>query len=142
MLADARGGACQNRTGYQPRGDASQIFTVEGKEDGTPGLCLIATSEIPLAGMYMDTILTEAQLPVKMVGISHCFRREVGSHGQESRGLYRVHQFTKVELFMITRPEDSEAAFDEIVSLQRSIFDDLGLHYQYASGRMRSVSRC
>ena len=77
--------------------------------------------------MHMDTILSETQLPLRMVGVSHCFRREVGSTGQ---GLYRLHQFTKVELFMITRPEDSEAAHQELVDLECEIFDSLGLQYR------------
>lgn len=110
------------------------MYAIEqsGSAPDAPSSCLIATSEIPLAGMYSDTILAEAELPIKMVGISHCFRREVGSYGQESRGLYRVHQFSKVELFNISRAEDDEAALQEITDIQRSIFDDLGLHYQYA----------
>ena len=72
----------------------------------------------------------EEELPLKLAGISHCFRTEAGAHGRESKGLYRVHQFTKVEMFVFTRPEDSEAQHQELLRLEKSIFDALEIPYR------------
>ncbi|KCV67451.1 hypothetical protein H696_06090 [Fonticula alba] len=117
--------------GYQPRGEASQLYSIAGPHgNASPTHCLVGTSEIPLAGMHMNSIIPEAELPIRLAAVSHCFRREAGSYGQESRGLYRVHQFTKVEMFAFTRPDDSGRALDELVELQRDLFDGLELHYQ------------
>lgn len=78
--------------------------------------CLIGTSEIPLAGMYANEILIKDHLPAKFVAFSHCFRKEAGS-GKESRGLYRLHQFSKVEMFASTTPESSDQVLMEMVEL-------------------------
>ncbi|CAG8474437.1 7053_t:CDS:2 [Ambispora gerdemannii] len=94
------------------------------------GLTLSATAEIPLAGIYAGKILLESQLPIKMVGFGRAFRAESGARGADTRGIYRVHQFSKVELFALTRPEDSEIVFDEIIALQEEIFNDLGLCFR------------
>src|SRR5918997_4922045 len=91
---------------------------------------LIATAEIPLAGQWTDEILDEERLPLRYAGLSHCFRTEAGSHGRASRGLYRVHQFTKVEMFAFSTPEGSEAIHDEMVEIEESIFQGLGLPYR------------
>jgi seryl-tRNA synthetase len=111
--------------GFSPRGEESQIYSIADHD-----LCLIGTSEITLGGMYADTILSEDQLPLRLAGISHCFRTEAGSHGRESRGLYRVHQFTKVEMFVFSRPEDSEAEHRELLRLEQKIFDALEIPYR------------
>ena len=111
--------------GFSPRGEETQIYSVADHE-----LCLIGTSEITLGGMYADTIFQEEELPLKLAGISHCFRTEAGAHGRESKGLYRVHQFTKVEMFVFTRPEDSEAQHQELLRLEKSIFDALEIPYR------------
>ncbi|HPG26193.1 MAG: serine--tRNA ligase [Spirochaetaceae bacterium] len=111
--------------GFSPRGEESQIYSIEGHE-----LCLIGTSEITLGGMYADTIFSEDELPLKLAGVSHCFRTEAGAHGRESRGLYRVHQFTKVEMFVFCRPEDSEAQHAELLRLERRIWDALEIPYR------------
>src|ERR671929_1293587 len=81
-------------TGFIPRGPETQIYSVEDSD-----LSLIATAEITLAGSLAGEILDEEKLPLRLAGLSHCFRTEAGSHGRASRGLYRVHQFTKVEMF-------------------------------------------
>src|SRR3712207_8246371 len=93
-------------------------------------LSLIATAEITLAGSLADEILDEEDLPIRLAGLSHCFRTEAGSHGRASRGLYRVHQFTKVEMFAFTTPEQSEAMHEEMVSIEEEIFQGLGLPYR------------
>jgi len=112
-------------TGFIPRGPETQIYSVENDD-----LSLVATAEIPLAGQLTDEIVEEERLPLRYAGLSHCFRTEAGSHGRASRGLYRVHQFTKVEMFAFTRPEDSEAIHDEMVEIEERIFQGLGLPYR------------
>ena len=111
--------------GFSPRGQESQIFTLEGTDLG-----LIATAEITLGGLLADEILTAGELPLKFVGLSHCFRREAGAHGRASRGLYRVHQFTKVEMFAFTAPEDSPAIHDEMLAVEEELYQALGLPYR------------
>jgi seryl-tRNA synthetase len=110
---------------FSPRGPETQIYSVEGTD-----LDLIGTAEITLGGLYADAIVEEDDLPIKIAGISHCFRTEAGSAGRESRGLYRVHQFTKVEMFAFTRPEDSEAMHQELLRIEERIFTSLELPYR------------
>ncbi len=112
-------------TGFIPRGPETQIYSVEDSD-----LSLIATAEITLAGTLADEILDEDDLPIRLAGLSHCFRTEAGSHGRASRGLYRVHQFTKVEMFAFTTPEQSEALHNEMVEIEEHIFQGLGLPYR------------
>ena len=112
-------------TGFIPRGPETQIYSVEDSD-----LSLIATAEIPLAGQFTDEILEEDTLPLRYAGLSHCFRTEAGSHGRASRGLYRVHQFTKVEMFAFTTPDTSEQIHDEMVEIEERIFQGLGLPYR------------
>jgi seryl-tRNA synthetase len=112
-------------TGFIPRGPETQIYSVADDD-----LSLIATAEIPLAGQLTDEIVEEERLPLRYAGLSHCFRTEAGSHGRASRGLYRVHQFTKVEMFAFATPEDSEAIHNEMVEIEESIFQGLGLPYR------------
>jgi seryl-tRNA synthetase len=111
--------------GYNPRGEETQIYSI-----ANANLCLVGTSEVTLGGLYADTILDESQLPLKLAGISHCFRTEAGAAGRESKGLYRVHQFSKVEMFAYTRPEDSEQMHDQIVAIEERMFQDLELPYR------------
>ncbi len=111
--------------GFNPRGKESQIYSIAGHD-----LCLIGTSEITLGGMVADKILAEDELPLRLAGISHCFRTEAGAHGRESKGLYRVHQFTKIEMFVFCRPEDSEQQHAELLRHQREIFDALEIPYR------------
>ena len=111
--------------GFNPRGEETQVYSVEGTD-----LCLVGTAEITLGGLLKEKILRKEELPVKLVGYSHCFRTEAGAAGRESRGLYRVHQFSKVEMFAFTTPEESEAMHAEMLEIEKEIFSDLGLHYQ------------
>lgn len=111
--------------GFNPRGESTQVYSVADTD-----LCLVGTAEITLGGMLTDAILEEEQLPLLLCGLSHCFRTEAGSAGQESRGLYRVHQFTKVELFAFTAPEQSEAMHAKILAIEEEIFQALELPYR------------
>lgn len=113
--------------GFQPRDpnpNTRQIYTVADSD-----LCLIATAEITLGGMHRDQIFQEEQLPKRYVGLSHCFRTEAGAAGRDTRGLYRVHQFTKVEMFAFCTPEQSEAIHLEIKAIEEDIFKGLGLAF-------------
>jgi seryl-tRNA synthetase len=111
--------------GFIPRGPETQIYSIENSD-----LCLIATAEITLGGMHRDKILEESRLPIKYVGLSHCFRTEAGAPGRDTRGLYRVHQFTKVEMFVFCTPEQSEAIHLELLATEEELFQKLGLPYQ------------
>ena len=110
-------------TGFDPRGEETQIYSLANAD-----LCLIGTAEITLGGLHADSILEE--LPLRLAGVSHCFRTEAGAAGRESKGLYRVHQFTKVEMFAFTRPEDSEAMHAELLALEERIFQGLEIPYR------------
>lgn len=112
-------------TGYTPRGDETQIYSVAGTD-----LCLIATAEIPLGGRLYNKIVTADELPIRLAGFSHCFRTEAGAAGRASKGLYRVHQFSKVEMFAFTKPEDSEATLNEMLAVEEDIFQTLGVPYR------------
>ncbi len=112
-------------TGFIPRGPETQIYSIEDSD-----LSLVATAEITLAGSLAGEILDAEDLPVRLAGLSHCFRTEAGSHGRASRGLYRVHQFTKVEMFGFTTPEHSETMHEEMVGIEEEIFQGLGLPYR------------
>jgi seryl-tRNA synthetase len=111
--------------GFSPRGEESNIYTIEGT-----GTCLIGTAEITLGGYYAGRILDRESLPIKVAGLSHCFRREAGAAGQYSKGLYRVHQFTKVEMFVFCRPDQSEAQHEELLALEERIFQGLEIPYR------------
>ena len=91
---------------------------------------LIATSEHPLTAMRMDEIIEPSELPIKLVGVSACFRREVGAHGLSDRGIWRVHQFTKVEQIVICHPDNSWEHHEELLSNAVDMWDSLGLHYR------------
>ena len=111
--------------GFNPRGAESNIYTVEGT-----GTALVGTAEITLGGYYSGETLEKSVLPIKMTGLSHCFRREAGAAGQFSKGLYRVHQFSKLEMFIICLPEESDAFHDELLSIEEEIYTGLGLAYR------------
>lgn len=112
-------------TGYIPRGPETQIYSIDGSD-----LSLVATAEITLGGLLAGETLDAEQLPVKVCGISHCYRTEAGAHGRATRGLYRVHQFTKVEMFAFTLPEASDAMLDYFCELECRLFDGLGIPYR------------
>lgn len=111
--------------GFNPRGEESNIYTIEDT-----GTCLVGTAEITLGGYYSDTIFNKSDLPIKMTGLSHCFRREAGGAGQYSKGLYRVHQFSKLEMFIYCLPEDSEKYHEEILKIEEEIFQGLKIPYR------------
>ena len=114
-----------NGIGFNPRGEESNIYTIEGT-----GTCLVGTAEITLGGYYSNMIIPKEKLPIKMTGLSHCFRREAGGAGQYSKGLYRVHQFSKLEMFIYCTPEESEKFHQEILSIEEEIFSGLGIAYR------------
>ena len=111
--------------GFNPRGAESNIYALEGT-----GTCLVGTAEITLGGYYSGEILDKKDLPIRMTGLSHCFRREAGGAGQYSKGLYRVHQFSKLEMFIYCLPEESDAFHKEILSIEEEIFQGLGIPYR------------
>ncbi len=111
--------------GFNPRGEESNIYTIEDT-----GTCLVGTAEITLGGYYSDTIFNKSDLPIKMTGLSHCFRREAGGAGQYSKGLYRVHQFSKLEMFIYCLPEESEKYHEEILKIEEEIFQGLKIPYR------------
>ncbi len=111
--------------GFNPRGPETQIYSIENSD-----ISLVATAEITLGGMYADQTLNADQLPIKICGLSHCFRTEAGAHGRATRGIYRVHQFSKVEMFAFTMPDQSDAMHDELCDLECRIFDGLGVPYR------------
>ncbi len=112
-------------TGYSPKGDEAQTYEIEGEDLG-----LIATAEVTLAGKHADEAIPESNLPLKYIGYSHCFRKEAGAYGKYSKGLYRVHQFTKAEMFIYCKPEDSEKMHEHILKMEEKIYQELGLPYR------------
>ncbi len=110
--------------GFNPRGNESNVYAIE--EEGT---CLVATAEITLGGYHSGEILDKAKLPLLYGGLSHCFRREAGAAGQFSKGLYRVHQFDKVEMFAYATPEQSDAIHEKLRLIEEEIFEGLGLPF-------------
>ncbi|KAJ6198815.1 seryl-tRNA synthetase [Bipolaris maydis] len=130
--------------GFQPRDQngEQQIYAIEQseKDKAKPQLALAGTAEIPLAGMYANHKFEQAELPLKTVGVSRCYRAEAGARGANTKGLYRVHEFTKVEMFAWTLPDhagedyfagqpasSAEAVFDEMLRIQKEILEALGL---------------
>lgn len=113
--------------GFIPRGPETQIYSIQDSD-----LSLVATAEITLGGTLKDQILNAAALPLRVAGVSHCFRTEAGAHGRATRGLFRVHQFTKVEMFGFTAPEPkaSNAFLDDIVRIEEDLFQGLKIPYR------------
>ncbi len=118
-----------NREAYEGVTDLADFETVMyGVEPDK--FYMIATSEHPLTAMYMDETIHEDLLPLRMVGVSSCFRREVGSHGQSDLGIWRVHQFTKIEQIIIAKPEDSWELHEELLTNCVDLWNSLGIHYE------------
>jgi len=111
-------------TGFLPT-DAQQLFTTRDDE-----YYLVGTAEVPLAALHLDELLDADDLPLRYVGYSPCFRREAGAHGKDTRGILRVHQFEKVELFSFVHPDDSDAEHERILSIEQEVFAGLGIHAQ------------
>jgi seryl-tRNA synthetase len=112
-------------TGYLPRGEERQIYKVEGED-----LNLIATAEMPLTGLYADEILEPKQLPKAFIGYSPAYRVEAGAYGKYSKGLYRVHQFNKLEMYVFCLPEESAKWHEKLVRLEEDICQALELPYR------------
>ena len=112
-------------TGYAPKGREAQTYTIEGEDLG-----LIATAEVTLAGSHADEVIPENKLPLKYIGYSHCFRQEAGAYGKYSKGLYRVHQFTKAEMFVYCKPEESDKFHEYLLKMEEEIYQELGLPYR------------
>ena len=111
--------------GFMPRGPETQVYSIENSD-----LSLVGTAEITLGGLYSDQTFMADELPLKLCGISHCYRTEAGAAGRASRGLYRVHQFTKVEMFVYSRPEDSDQILDDLCQIECDLFDALEIPYR------------
>ncbi len=111
--------------GFMPRGPETQIYSIENTN-----LSLIGTAEITLGGLYSGKTLMDTELPIKLCGISHCYRTEAGAAGRASRGLYRVHQFTKIEMFAFTLPEQSDALHEELRQIECDLFDSIEVPYR------------
>lgn len=112
-------------TGYLPRGEERQIYKIEGED-----LNLIATAEIPITGYHADEMIDEAALPLLYIGLSPAYRMEAGAYGKYSRGLYRVHQFNKLELYVFCKPEESEQWHDKLMQLEEELCQQLEVPYQ------------
>ncbi|MGP1588023.1 MAG: serine--tRNA ligase [Treponemataceae bacterium] len=111
--------------GFNPRGNESNVYSIEDE-----GTCLVATAEITLGGYHQDEILEKSTLPRLYGGLSHCFRREAGAAGQFSKGLYRVHQFDKVEMFAYSTPEQSDEIHEKLRLIEEEIFTGLNLPFR------------
>lgn len=110
-------------TGFLPRGEERQIYKIEGED-----LNLIATAEIPITGYYADEVIVE--LPVLYAGLSPAYRMEAGAYGKHSKGLYRVHQFNKLELYVFCKPEDSEEWHQKLIAMEEELCQALEIPYQ------------
>lgn len=111
--------------GFNPRGPETQVYSIENTN-----LSLVGTAEITMGGYHADEVLDLSAGPKKYLAISHCYRTEAGAYGRTSKGLYRVHQFTKLEMFIFCKPEDSEKYHEEILSIEREIVEGLEIPYR------------
>jgi len=112
-------------TGYAPKGDEAQTYEIKDTDLG-----LIATAEVTMAGYHADEIFDKKDLPKKYAALSHCFRKEAGAYGKYSKGLYRVHQFAKLEMFAYCTPDKSDEIHEEMLAIEEEIMNDLCLPYQ------------
>lgn len=113
-------------TGFNPRtSEQSDEYFIEGED-----LALIATAEIALTGYHMNEIIDEKDLPLKYAGLSACFRKEAGSAGKHTRGLFRVHQFNKLEMYIFCLPEKSKEMHEMILGIEEEIWQELGIPYR------------
>lgn len=106
-----------------------QLYHVSGEKDDTEKY-LIATSEQPISAMHMNQWMEEDHLPIRYAGLSTCFRKEAGSHGKDAWGIFRVHQFEKIEQFVYCQPEESWKFHEEMIKMSEEFYDSLGLSYQ------------
>jgi seryl-tRNA synthetase len=111
--------------GFNPRGESTQIYNIENSD-----LSLVGTAEITMGGYHADEILEADELPKRYAAVSHCFRTEAGSYSKFSKGIFRVHQFTKIEMFQYVLPEKSQEAHQELLAMEKEIFAGLGLPFR------------
>ena len=119
---------CGETAGQFPK-FADEVYKIANPTDDRTHY-MLPTAEAALASIYRDEILTEADLPKKLFAYTPCFRREAGSHRADERGMVRGHQFNKVEMFQFCKPEDSDAAFDELVTKAEKLVENLGFHFR------------
>jgi seryl-tRNA synthetase len=113
-------------TGFAPKSsEQSDEYFIENED-----LSLIATAEMPLTGYHADEIIDESELPIKYVGYSPCYRKEAGTYGKHTRGLFRVHQFNKLEMYALTLPENSKAMHEELRSIEEELWQSIGIPYR------------
>lgn len=111
--------------GFNPRSnEQSDEYYIEGED-----LAMIATAEMPLTGYHMDEIINEDKLPLLYAGYSACFRKEAGAYGKYTRGLFRVHQFNKLEMYVFCLPEQSVEIHEKILAIEEEIWQELGIPY-------------
>lgn len=111
--------------GFNPRGESSQIYQLENQDLG-----LVGTSEITLGGYHSEEILPAENLPIKYVGLSHCFRTEAGAYSKFSKGIFRVHQFEKIEMFIYAEPDQADSLHQEMLEIEKEIFSGLGIPFR------------
>lgn len=111
--------------GFNPRGESSQIYQLENQDLG-----LVGTSEITLGGYHSEEVLATENLPIKYVGLSHCFRTEAGAYSKFSKGIFRVHQFEKIEMFIYAEPDQAESLHQEMLEIEKEIFSGLGIPFR------------
>ncbi|NTU99034.1 serine--tRNA ligase [Candidatus Falkowbacteria bacterium] len=111
--------------GFNPRGESTQIYNIENTD-----LSLIGTAEITMGGYHSGEVFEKKSLPKKYVAVSHCFRTEAGSYSKFSKGIFRVHQFTKIEMFIYCTPEQSEKLHQELLKVEQKIFKGLEVPFR------------
>ncbi len=111
--------------GFNPKGEGGNEYVVEGED-----LTLIGTAEMPLTGYHTDEIIEEKDLPLRYVGYSPCYRKEAGTYGKHTRGLFRVHQFNKLEMYVFCSPEQSKQMHEEIIGIEEEIWQTIGVPYR------------
>ena len=121
---------CMEGTGQLPKFEDDMYGTEPSENDGRNTLFLAPTAEVPVTNLYRDTIVAEADLPIKLVAYTPCFRREAGSAGRDNKGIIRMHQFDKVELVQVVDPETGLQVLEELTAHAESILQKLGLHYR------------
>jgi len=121
---------CMEGTGQLPKFEDDMYGTEPAESDGRNTLFLAPTAEVPVTNLYRDTIVAEADLPIKLVAYTPCFRREAGSAGRDNKGIIRMHQFDKVELVQVVDPETGFEALEQLTANAESILQKLGLHYR------------
>ncbi|MGB6219611.1 serine--tRNA ligase [Haloferula sp.] len=120
---------CMEGTGQLPKFE-DDMYGTDAGEDGRNQMFLAPTAEVPVTNLYRDTLLAEADLPIKLCAHTPCFRREAGSAGRDNRGIIRMHQFDKVELVQVVHPDDSFAELENLLGHAQAILEKLGLHYR------------